>query len=98
MLHPIHHSQVSSREHRKNAMLRVFGKPCPTIQSAFLVLMVLQVAGCDSPEDRAKNYYEHGMKLFSEHDNAKAAIELRNAVKLKRDMIGAWKALAEIDE
>jgi Tfp pilus assembly protein PilF len=79
-------------------MLRIFGKACPTIQSVFLVLIVLQVAGCDSPEDRAKNYYEHGMKLFSEHDNAKAAIELRNAVKLKRDMIGAWKALAEIDE
>ena len=38
------------------------------------------------------------MKLFSEHDNAKAAIELRNAVRLKRDLIGAWKALAEIDE
>jgi tetratricopeptide (TPR) repeat protein len=98
MLHPIHHSQVSSREHRKDVMLRILGKPCPTIQSVFLVLMVLQVAGCDSPEDRAKNYYEHGMKLFSEHDNAKAAIELRNAVKLKRDLIGAWKALAEIDE
>jgi cellulose synthase operon protein C len=98
MLHPIHHSQVSSQEHRKNVMLRIFGKPCPTIQSVFLVLIVLQVAGCDSPEDRAKNYYEHGMKLFSEHENAKAAIELRNAVKLKRDMIGAWTALAEIDE
>ncbi len=38
------------------------------------------------------------MKLFSEHDSAKAAIELRNAVRLKRDLIGAWKALAEIDE
>src|SRR6267154_1939034 len=67
-------------------------------RSALLVLAVLQIAGCGSPEERAQGYYTHGMKLFSEHDNAKAAIELRNAVRLKRDLIGAWKALAEIDE
>src|SRR3984893_17563776 len=68
------------------------------IRCALLVLTVLQVAGCDSPEDRAQSYYEHGIKLISVHDNAKAAIELRNAVRLKRDLIGAWKALADIDE
>jgi tetratricopeptide (TPR) repeat protein len=69
-----------------------------TIRSSVLLLAVLQVAGCDSPDDRARSYYQHGMKLLSEHDNAKAAIELRNAVRLKRDLIGAWKALAEVDE
>src|SRR6202171_533350 len=79
-------------------MFKLFGCSYTTIRSALLVLAVLQVAGCGSPEDRAQSYYEHGMKLFSEHDNAKAAIELRNAVKLKKDLIGAWKALAEIDE
>ena len=79
-------------------MLKIFGKPCPTVQSLFLVLLVLQAAGCDAPEDRAKNYYEHGLKLLSERDIARAALEFRNAVKLKRDLIGAWKALAEIDE
>lgn len=79
-------------------MFNLFGCSYTTIRSGLLVLMVLQVAGCGSPQDRAQSYYEHGMKLFSEHDNAKAAIELRNAVRLKRDMIGAWKALAEIDE
>lgn len=79
-------------------MLKIFGAPNRTIQLVFFVVLVLQIAGCDSVEDRAKNYYEHGIKLLSEHDNAKAAIELRNAVKLKRDLIGAWKALAEIDK
>jgi cellulose synthase operon protein C len=79
-------------------MSKLFGCSYTTIRSALLVLTVLQVAGCTSPEDRARSYYEHGMKLFSEHDNAKAAIELRNAVRLKRDLIEAWKALAEIDE
>ena len=79
-------------------MSKIFGCSYTTIRSALLVLTVLQVAGCGSPADRAQSYYEHGMKLFAEHDNAKAAIELRNAVKLKKDLIGAWKALAEIDE
>src|SRR3984893_12334348 len=68
------------------------------IRCALLVLTVLQVAGCGSPEDRARSYYEHGMKLFSEHDNAKAAIELRNSVRLEKGLLGAWKGLAEIDE
>jgi Tfp pilus assembly protein PilF len=79
-------------------MFKLFGCSHTTIRSALLVLAVLQVAGCGSPEDRAQSYYEHGMKLFSEHSNAKAAIELRNALRLKKDLIGAWKALAEIDE
>lgn len=68
------------------------------LRSAFLIFTVLQVAGCGSPEDRARSHYENGMKLFSAGDNAKAAIELRNAVRLKKDMLGAWRALAEIDE
>jgi tetratricopeptide (TPR) repeat protein len=69
-----------------------------TIRSALLVFTVLQLAGCGSPEERARAYYEHGTKLLSENDRTKAAIELRNAVRLKKDMIEAWKALAEIDE
>ena len=79
-------------------MFKLFDCSGTTIRSALLVLTALQVAGCGSPEDRAQSYYEHGMKLFSEHDNAKAAIELRNAVRLKKGLLGAWKALAEIDE
>src|ERR1700736_6789973 len=79
-------------------MSKLFGWASTKIRLPLLVLATLQVAGCGSPEDRAQSYYEHGMKLFSEHDNAKAAIELRNAVKLKKDMVGAWKALAQIDE
>src|SRR6185369_15733300 len=79
-------------------IFKMFGFRKRTVRSALLVLVVLQIVGCSSPEDRAQNYYDQGMKLLSKHENAKAAIELRNAVKLKKDMIGAWKALAEIDE
>jgi cellulose synthase operon protein C len=73
---------------------RFYGLIRPTL----VVLSVIQLAGCDSQQDRARSYYERGMKLMSEHDNARAAIELRNAVRLKRDLIEAWKALAKVDE
>lgn len=79
-------------------MFKVLGYSYATIRSALLVSTALLVTACGSPADRAQSYYEHGMKLFSEHDNAKAAIELRNAVRLKKDLVGAWTALAEIDE
>ncbi len=73
-------------------------RACRQLQSALLVFITIQLAGCMSQEERARSYYERGMKLVSQHDNARAAIELRNAIRLKRDMIEAWKALAKIDE
>jgi len=68
------------------------------IRGTFPVLVALLLTACSSPEERAQRYYENGVKLFSEHDQAKAAIELRNAVRLNKDLGGAWKTLAEIDE
>ena len=38
------------------------------------------------------------MKLLAEHDNQKAAIEFRNAIKLKKDLLPAWRGLAQIEE
>jgi cellulose synthase operon protein C len=68
------------------------------IRPALIALSVILLAGCSSEEDRARSYYEQGMKLLSEHESKKAAIELRNAVRLKRDLIEGWRALAAIDE
>ena len=51
-----------------------------------------------SPKDQAQNYYEHGVTLAKQHEYAKAAIELRNSLKLQNDKLEAWRALAEIDE
>lgn len=79
-------------------MPKLFCGSHPTIRKTLLVLAALQVAACSPPAERAQKYYENGIRLFSEHENAKAAIELRNAVRLKRDMIEAWKVLAQIDE
>ena len=79
-------------------MFKSFGACASLIQITFLILVALQLAACSSPEERAQRYYQNGMKLFSEHENGKAALELRNAVKLKKDLLDAWKTLAKIDE
>jgi len=65
---------------------------------ALVVFAALQVAGCSSSEERAKSYYESGMKLLDAHEYAKASIEFKNAVKLKKDYVAAWLALAKIEE
>ena len=51
-----------------------------------------------SPKDQAQSYYEHGVTLAKQHEYAKAAIELRNSLKLQNDKLEAWRALAQIDE
>ena len=65
---------------------------------SFVVLFALQVAGCGSPESRAKSYYDDGMKLLASKNYQTASIEFRNAVKIKKDMIPAWRGLAETEE
>ena len=51
-----------------------------------------------SPEERARSYYEHALKLIEQHDNAKAAIELHNALQLKGDMLPAWRIFVQLEE
>jgi tetratricopeptide (TPR) repeat protein len=79
-------------------MSKTFGGRYVSIRNTILVLAALQLGACSSPQERAQKYYENGLKLFAQHENAKAAIEFRNAVKLKKDLPEAWKLLAEIDE
>ena len=64
----------------------------------FCFSVVLLVAGCGSKEERAQSYYERGMKFLAQHDDVKASIEFRNALQLEKDMVGAWRALVEIEE
>jgi cellulose synthase operon protein C len=56
------------------------------------------VAGCGSSAERAQRYYESGAKLLAQHDVQRAAIEFKNAIKLKKDLVPAWRGLAEIEE
>lgn len=79
-------------------MLQLFTRRWDALGLALLSLIVLEVSGCSSPEERAKGYYEHGMQLLAKHDNAKATVEFKNAVKVKKDYVAAWLALAKIEE
>jgi tetratricopeptide (TPR) repeat protein len=63
-----------------------------------VVILILSLAGCGSPEDRAKGYYDNGMKLMAAHDNTRAIVEFKNAVKVKKDYTPAWLALVKIAE
>jgi len=76
----------------------ILNQPRNAIRLAGVLLAILTVSGCSSKEERAKDYYEHGTKLLAEHENAKASIEFKNAVKLKKNYAAAWLALAKIEE
>ena len=65
---------------------------------AFVLLAVLSLAGCGSPEQRAQNAYDRATKLMAQQDYAKAAVEFKSALKYKRDMVPAWRGLAQIEE
>ena len=78
-------------------MFQSINRPAANTRTAFLVLIALQFSGCDSA-DRVQVIYERGAKLLAEHDNQNAAVEFRNAIKLKKDLIPAWHGLAKIEE
>jgi tetratricopeptide (TPR) repeat protein len=79
-------------------MVQSFNVSFARIGRTLLLFAVCLVAGCGSPEDRAQSYYERGMKLLSQQDYVKASIEFRNALQLKKDLVGAWRGLAQIED
>jgi tetratricopeptide (TPR) repeat protein len=79
-------------------MLRNFRVPSASVSSVLLALAVISLAGCSSPQERAKNYYEHGLKLLAAHHNRRAEIEFLNAVKYDKKLLPAWRSLAQADE
>jgi cellulose synthase operon protein C len=63
-----------------------------------VAVCALGLAGCSSPEERAKSFYEHGQQLLAAHDNQRAEIEFRNAVKYNDKLLPAWQSLAQVEE
>ena len=61
------------------------------------VVLTLTLAGCASPEEKAKSYYEKGMSLL-DSDPAKAKLEFQNALQMKGDMTEALYGLAVVAE
>ena len=61
---------------------------------ALVLCALLLLAGCGSAED----HYQRGVKLLEQKDYVKAGLEFRNAVKLKKDLVPAWRELSQIEE
>src|SRR5262249_23413367 len=68
-----------------------------TLRQVLLLLACLLVASCASPENRAQSYYERGMKFLSQQNYVKAGIEFKNALQLKKDLVGPWRGLLEVE-
>ena len=83
-------------------MFQLISRPPANSRSAFILpvmlMVALQVTGCSSSEQRAQNYYEDGAKLVAQHKYFQAAVEFRNAIRLKKDMLPAWRGLAQVEE
>ena len=54
-----------------------------------LVLSLLGISGCSSPEDKANKFYENGMQLLEKGELTKANVEFRNALQFDRKMTKA---------
>jgi cellulose synthase operon protein C len=64
---------------------------------AFAAILTV-LSGCTSPEQKAKNYYESGQQYLSGGDYVRAALEFRNALKIKQDYADAWFGMAQIEQ
>jgi cellulose synthase operon protein C len=69
------------------------------LTSAIVSVVALSaLAGCTPPEQKAKGYYESGLKYLEQKDYIKAALEFRNALKVKQDYPDAWFGMAQVEE
>jgi cellulose synthase operon protein C len=62
------------------------------------VVLLGGLAGCGSPEQRAQNHVANGETLLAKGELAKAGVEFRNAIKLKKDFVPAWRGLVTVEE
>ena len=59
--------------------------------------LIVLVAGCSTPEEKAEKYYQKGMVLLDK-EPAKAKLEFQNALQLKKNMTKAMYGLGLVAE
>ena len=72
--------------------LRRLGLAAPALALA------LMLAGCDAPDEKAQSYYQRGVESMAAGELDKAALDLRNALKIREVYPEARLALAELEE
>lgn len=63
-----------------------------------LLTLVVALAACTSPEEKALEYYESGMALLEQGNPVKAKLEFQNALQIDKKMAPAWYGLALVAE
>lgn len=63
-----------------------------------LFLSLALLAGCDSAEEKAETYYSRAMATLAAGDLDKAALDFRNALKIREDYTEALLGLASLEE
>ena len=66
--------------------------------SVVVLVALLALSACDSPEERAQAYYEKGVALLKKGDPVKASLEFRNALKAQDGFIPALYSLGLAQE
>jgi tetratricopeptide (TPR) repeat protein len=67
-------------------------------RGAVAAFLIASLAACSTPEERANRFLASGQELLAKGDLQKASLEFRNAVQNKKDLLPAWRALAQIEE
>lgn len=67
------------------------------LHSVLLTLVIL-LAACSSPEEKAREYYESGQALLESGQPVKAKLEFQNALQIDKKMVAAWYGLALVAE
>lgn len=63
-----------------------------------IALSAVLLSACGGPEDRAAAYVDKGRDLLESRNYLKARLEIRNALQIQEDNIGAWLLLAHVQE
>jgi tetratricopeptide (TPR) repeat protein len=67
-------------------------------RSLLVAVSLLGLAACAGPDEKVKSYFERGESYLAKGDFAKAAIEYKNAIQIKKNHIESWRGLARIEE
>ncbi len=71
----------------------------PSLRRAFLcIAVVLTLAACSSPEQREAEYLERGLALLEEGELSRAAVNLRNVLRINPRNAQALLAMGRINE
>ena len=63
-----------------------------------MLVTLLAIQACSSPEEKVENFIEQGKQLFEQKEYDKAAIEFKNALQINKKKSIAYYYIAQIEE